>query len=156
MKEYCNREQDKSHISVVSEGAREQVEKYRAKFVKEARLISSINHLYILIYKCTTFYKDKYRIEQQKYYFTVSSLLPHKNLGILLEVMKTIKNYNIFVLFFCFYILTHHRRYFRNIYTINTHKTTKNIITSFNMFLNKKSIDFNTLHFFNLHKICTF
>jgi len=60
MKEYCNREQDKSHISVVSEGAREQVEKYRAKFVKEARLISSINHLYILIYKCTTFYKDKY------------------------------------------------------------------------------------------------
>lgn len=36
--------------------------------------------------------KDKYGIEQQKYYFTVSSLLPHKNLCILLEVMKMIKN----------------------------------------------------------------
>lgn len=48
MKEYCNREQDKSHISVVSEGAREQVEKYRAKFVKEARLISSMNHPHII------------------------------------------------------------------------------------------------------------
>ena len=45
MKEYCNRDQDTSHVSVASEGAREQVDKYRAKFVKEARLISSMNNL---------------------------------------------------------------------------------------------------------------
>ena len=48
MKEYCNREQDTSHVSVASEGAREQVDKYRAKFVKEARLISSMNNPHII------------------------------------------------------------------------------------------------------------
>lgn len=48
MKEYCNREQETSHVSVASEGAREQVDKYRAKFVKEARLISSMNNPHII------------------------------------------------------------------------------------------------------------
>lgn len=48
MKDYCNREQDTSHVSVASEGAREQVDKYRAKFVKEARLISSMNNPHII------------------------------------------------------------------------------------------------------------
>lgn len=44
MREYCDRDADTSHISVVSEGAREQVERYKAKFVKEARLISSMSN----------------------------------------------------------------------------------------------------------------
>lgn len=48
MNEYCNREQDTSHVSVASEGAREQVDKYRAKFVKEAKLISSMNNPHII------------------------------------------------------------------------------------------------------------
>lgn len=48
MKEYCNREIDTSYVSVASEGAREQVEKYRAKFIKEARLISSMNNPHII------------------------------------------------------------------------------------------------------------
>ena len=48
MKEYCNRDQDTSHVTVASEGAREQVDKYRAKFVKEARLISSMNNPHII------------------------------------------------------------------------------------------------------------
>lgn len=48
MKEYCNRDQDTSHVSVASEGAREQVDRYRAKFVKEARLISSMNNPHII------------------------------------------------------------------------------------------------------------
>lgn len=48
MKEYCNRDADASHISVVSEGAREQVERYKAKFVKEAGLISSMRNPHII------------------------------------------------------------------------------------------------------------
>lgn len=48
MKEYCNRYADASHISVVSEGAREQVERYKAKFVKEAGLISSMRNPHII------------------------------------------------------------------------------------------------------------
>jgi len=41
--------------------------------------------------------KEKYNIEENKYYYTVSSLLPHKNLKTLLYVIKKIKEekYNI-------------------------------------------------------------
>ena len=41
--------------------------------------------------------KEKYNIEENKYYYTVSSLLPHKNLKTLLYVIKKIKEekYNV-------------------------------------------------------------
>lgn len=39
--------------------------------------------------------EKKYSIKAGKYFFTVSSLLPHKNIGILLEVMKKIVDENI-------------------------------------------------------------
>lgn len=36
--------------------------------------------------------KDKYRVKPGEFFFTVSSLLPHKNITILLDVMKKIKD----------------------------------------------------------------
>lgn len=36
--------------------------------------------------------KDKYRVDEEKYFYTVSSMLPHKNLDTLLRVMKEIKS----------------------------------------------------------------
>ena len=43
MKEYCNRDTDTSLVSVPSVGSRELVERYRQKFMKEARLIASFD-----------------------------------------------------------------------------------------------------------------
>jgi len=39
MKEYCNREEDTSHVTVPSVGSKELVERFRQKFMKEARII---------------------------------------------------------------------------------------------------------------------
>ena len=48
MKDLCNRDRDTSIVSVPSEGSRELVDRYRAKFVKEARLIASLNNQRII------------------------------------------------------------------------------------------------------------
>lgn len=48
MKEFCDRDQNTSHISVISEGVRTLVDKYRSKFIKEALLISSMNNPHII------------------------------------------------------------------------------------------------------------
>lgn len=42
MKDYCNREEDTSHVTVGSEGSRDMVAEYRRKFLKEAQLIASM------------------------------------------------------------------------------------------------------------------
>ena len=48
MSEYCNREEDTSHVSVPSVGSREVVDKYRVKFVKEAQIIAELDHPHIV------------------------------------------------------------------------------------------------------------
>ena len=48
MSEYCNREEDTSHISVPSVGSKEMVDKYRMKFVKEAQTIAELDHPHIV------------------------------------------------------------------------------------------------------------
>ncbi len=48
MKEYCNRDEETSHVSVPSEGSKELVGKFRAKFVKEAQNIACLNHPHII------------------------------------------------------------------------------------------------------------
>lgn len=44
MKEFCNREEASSVVTVPSTGSAELVEKFRQKFIKEARNISKLNH----------------------------------------------------------------------------------------------------------------
>ena len=44
MKDYCNRDADTSHVSVLSEGGRGLVENYKQKFLKEARTIAALDH----------------------------------------------------------------------------------------------------------------
>ena len=44
MKEYCNREEDTSHVTVPSIGSRQQVDRFRDKFMKEAQSIASLSH----------------------------------------------------------------------------------------------------------------
>lgn len=41
------------------------------------------------------FIESKYGVTNGEYFFTVSSLLPHKNIGVLLEIMKKIVNENL-------------------------------------------------------------
>lgn len=44
MKEFCNREEASSVVTVPSMGSAELVDKFRQKFIKEARNISKLNH----------------------------------------------------------------------------------------------------------------
>jgi serine/threonine protein kinase len=44
MKDFCNREEMTSHVSVVTEGGRVQVSRFREKFLKEARNIARLHH----------------------------------------------------------------------------------------------------------------
>ena len=44
MKEHCNRDAETSHVSVPSIGSRELVERFKAKFIKEAQMISEYRH----------------------------------------------------------------------------------------------------------------
>ncbi len=48
MDEYCNRDGDTSRVSVPSVGSRETVDRFRAKFVKEARMIAGLNNPHIV------------------------------------------------------------------------------------------------------------
>ena len=48
MKDFCNRDAHTPHVSIVSDGAREQVERFRQKFLKEARTIASLDHPHII------------------------------------------------------------------------------------------------------------
>jgi len=48
MSEFCNRDADMSHVSVPSVGSRETVEKFKAKFIKEAKNIASLNSPHII------------------------------------------------------------------------------------------------------------
>ena len=48
MEEYCNRDSTTSQVSVGSEGSRETVERFRAKFIKEARMIAGLDHQNII------------------------------------------------------------------------------------------------------------
>ena len=43
-KEYCNRDEETSHVTVPTDGNREIVERFKAKFIKEARTIFKLNH----------------------------------------------------------------------------------------------------------------
>ena len=48
MEEYCNRDSTTSQVSVGSEGSKETVERFRAKFVKEAKMIAGLDHQNII------------------------------------------------------------------------------------------------------------
>ena len=48
MEEYCNRDSTTSQVSIGSEGSRETVECFRAKFVKEAKMIAGLDHRNII------------------------------------------------------------------------------------------------------------
>jgi len=48
MKEYCNREEDTSHVTVPSVGSKELVDRFRQKFVKEAQTISDLENRHIV------------------------------------------------------------------------------------------------------------
>ena len=48
MKELCNRESDTSHVSIPSIGSRDMVERFRQKFIKEARALAALNHKHII------------------------------------------------------------------------------------------------------------
>lgn len=48
MRAYCNRDADTSYVSVVSQGSREEVERFRQKFVKEAQTISALDNPHIV------------------------------------------------------------------------------------------------------------
>ena len=43
-KEYCNRDEETSHVTIPTDGNREIVERFKAKFIKEARTIFRMNH----------------------------------------------------------------------------------------------------------------
>ena len=43
-KEYCNRDDSTSHVTIPTSGNREIVERFKQKFIKEARTIFSLNH----------------------------------------------------------------------------------------------------------------
>ena len=43
-KEYCNRDEETSHVTIPTDGNREIVERFKAKFIKEARTIFKLNH----------------------------------------------------------------------------------------------------------------
>ena len=48
MKEHCNRDTDTSYVSVPSIGSRELVDRFRQKFLKEARSLAALNHKHIV------------------------------------------------------------------------------------------------------------
>ena len=48
MKDLCNRDESTSHVSVGSAGSVDMVERFKAKFLKEARNIAHLNHPYIV------------------------------------------------------------------------------------------------------------
>ncbi|MFI3267274.1 MAG: serine/threonine-protein kinase [Rikenellaceae bacterium] len=48
MKEHCNRDTDTSFVSIPSLGSKEMVEKFKQKFVKEAKHISELKHKHIV------------------------------------------------------------------------------------------------------------
>ena len=48
MKEYCNRNEATSHVCVPSEGSKELVAKFKAKFIKEAQIIAKLSHPHII------------------------------------------------------------------------------------------------------------
>ena len=48
MKEHCNRDANTSYVSVPSIGSREHVNNFKAKFLKEARLIATFSNIHII------------------------------------------------------------------------------------------------------------
>lgn len=48
MKELCNRDGSTSQVSIVTEGSRDTVKRFREKFLKEARNIARLNHPHII------------------------------------------------------------------------------------------------------------
>lgn len=48
MKEYCERDQDTSSVSVPSTGSRDLVNNYKKKFIKEAQTIAQLDHMNII------------------------------------------------------------------------------------------------------------
>lgn len=48
MKEYCEREGSTSHVTLGTSGSKELVEKFRAKFIREAQMIAGLEHPHIV------------------------------------------------------------------------------------------------------------
>ncbi len=48
MREYCEREHDTASITLGSSGSRDMVDRFRQKFIKEARVLATLNHKHIV------------------------------------------------------------------------------------------------------------
>ena len=48
MKDLCNRQEGDSQVSVISEGARQQVDRFRQKFLKEAKTLAALDNPHII------------------------------------------------------------------------------------------------------------
>ena len=79
MKEYCNREEDTSHVTVPSVGSKEQVIKFRQKFVKEAQNIATLNHPSIIrIHDVFEEHETAYYVMEYHNHGSLSDLLKHR------------------------------------------------------------------------------
>lgn len=83
------------HIVAISDWVKEDI---RTRYhVKERHITTIYNPIAVEKTQVVPFstLREKYGVEEKEYYYTVSQMIPHKNLGTLLEVMKRIKERNI-------------------------------------------------------------
>lgn len=79
MKEYCNREEETSHVSVPSMGSKDLVERFRQKFVKEAQTISQLRHPNIIrIYDVFEENGTAYYVMEYHGHGSLSDLVKHR------------------------------------------------------------------------------
>lgn len=79
------------HIIAISDWVKEDIKtRYH---VKEDHITTIYNPIVAEKTQTVSFstLQEKYGVEENEYYYTVSQMIPHKNLGTLLEVMKRIK-----------------------------------------------------------------
>lgn len=83
------------HIIAISEWVKKDIiERYR---IKEEKITTIYNPITINKEDILPFERieQKYRVKEKQFYYTVSQLIPHKNLNTLIEVMSAIKEKNI-------------------------------------------------------------
>ena len=79
MKEYCNRDEDTSRVTVPSVGSQVQVERFREKFVKEAQTIASLENNHIIrIYDVFQENGTAYYVMEYHDHGSLSELVKHR------------------------------------------------------------------------------